>query len=80
MRIAALLLVLALVLALAACAAVSPGGGLMSADDAQRVLGEQGYQGLHDLRPADGGFAAAATRDGRPVTVVIDGDGIIHTQ
>lgn len=70
---------LALILALAACA---PGraGGAMTAEEAQRILAEQGYAGLHDLRPMAGGFAAEATRDGRTVSVVIDADGIIHTQ
>jgi hypothetical protein len=70
---------LALAAALAACAS-APAGGSMTADRAQRVLAAQGYRGLHNLHPADGGFAAEATRDGQPVTVVIDGDGIIHTQ
>ncbi len=52
----------------------------MTAAKAQRVFTEQGYAGLHNLRPQDGGFAADAVRDGKPVTVVIDGYGIIHTQ
>ncbi|HUZ74379.1 MAG TPA: hypothetical protein VMU87_15455 [Stellaceae bacterium] len=52
----------------------------MTADRARRVFTEQGYAELHDLRPMDGGFAAAAIHDGKPVTVVIDGYGIIHTQ
>ncbi len=69
---------LALTLALAACA----GGhsGPMTASDAQRILTQQGYQNLHNVRPADGGYAADATQDGRAVTVIIDGSGIIHTQ
>jgi hypothetical protein len=75
LRIAAL----ALGLALAACAA-NRAGGPMTADQARRALAEQGYAGLRDLRPMGSGFAAEATRDGRDVTVVIDADGIIHTQ
>jgi hypothetical protein len=52
----------------------------MTEDGARRMLDAQGYAGLRDLRPEDGGFAAEATRDGRPVTVIIDRDGIIHTR
>jgi len=74
-RIAAL----GLILALGACAS-GQAGGPMTADSARRILGEQGYEGLRDLRPTAGGFAAEATRDGQPVTVIIDGNGIIHTQ
>jgi len=70
---------LSLVLALAACAG-GDHNGPMTADEAQRIFTEQGYSGLHDLHPQDGGFAAQAVRDGKPVTVVIDGYGIIHTQ
>jgi len=69
----------ALALALASCAGGSQSGP-MTADRARRVFTEQGYAELHDLRPMDGGFAAAAIHDGKPVTVVIDGYGIIHTQ
>jgi hypothetical protein len=52
----------------------------MTAADAQRVLAQQGYENLHDLRAENGGYVAAATRDGKSVTVVIDRYGIIHTQ
>lgn len=67
----------ALVLVLAACAS---SGGPMTADKARRTFTEQGYADVHNLRPDGSGFAADAIRDGHPVTVVIDGYGIIHTQ
>lgn len=70
---------LVLALALAACADGGSHRGPMTAADAQRTLSQQGYDNLHNLRAADGGFEADATRDGHPVTVIIDGDGIIHT-
>ncbi len=76
---------LALVLSLFAVAACSNsvGGRVaapLNADDARRIFTQQGYAGLQNLRPESGGFAAEATRDGVPVTVVIDGNGIIHTR
>ena len=52
----------------------------MTEGEARHVLTEQGYTGLRDFRPMDGGYAAQAMRDGQPVTVVIDADGIIHTR
>jgi hypothetical protein len=69
-----------LCLALAACTGTGGQGGAMTEAQALRALSQQGYDNLHNLRPSDGGFAADALRAGQPVTVIIDANGIIHTQ
>jgi TPP-dependent pyruvate/acetoin dehydrogenase alpha subunit len=69
------------VLALAACAGGgSSDGPPTSVEQAQRVLVQQGYVEVQNLHATGNGFEAQAKRDGRPVTVDIDGDGIIHTR
>jgi len=78
-RRVAVLAAIVTVLGLLGCAGDSD-HGQMTADRARRVLSAQGYTELHDLRPDHGGFVAQALSDGKPVTVVIDSYGIIHTR
>jgi hypothetical protein len=65
---------------LAACAGGPPGGVPTNVDEARRVLDQQGYVEIQNLHATGNGFEAEAQRDGKPVTVDIDGDGIIHTR
>ena len=71
---------LALALTLGGCAGRGDAGGAMTADRARSVLTQQGYADLQNLHAVGSGFEAQAMRNGNPVTVDIDGDGIIYTK
>jgi hypothetical protein len=76
---------LALLLALAACASGhgdDSGSGTAAMTDTQvhRLLLDQGYADIAGLHATNEGWTASATRGGKPVTVDVDRFGIIHIE
>lgn len=78
---------LMVLVALGACSSLGLGdiGGSedsppVTAQEAQRLLKEQGYTDVRNLHKTPDGWQASASRNSNPVTVDIDSYGIIHTE
>jgi hypothetical protein len=78
-------ILLALALALAACASDRGDSGgsataAMTEPQVRQLLLDQGYANVAGLHATNEGWTASATRSGKPVTVDVDRYGIIHIE